>query len=412
MESFVKDCLKNWTWFVGAALAGMLLFAGIHMIGNQIEVETLLIANSRMGEKISQEGSDKGSVDIRTKRDLKDLVLWLKTYDFMDQFLKQNCSPEKSASFCAPYSAAKEAGPLKLIKALSTRVEDDRVLVLKVGAQNAQMASDLANTLSQALIDFHEQQTQMDVKKFEQNLAHKRAEIEDRLHNSLQTLSNTTDVMPSFQTSPEKQYSYLTDLQIKASELDLKIAENERTIKVLREQVKNNPNADYGPALDIQKLKTDNKLLAGNKKSIEAQIKKAVNQQYGKNPHATSLTRLQEQFRVDLETYSSLTRASEKIKLLASVPNMNLEVFQKASPVLARNRWPMSLMLGLGLFLSQLIAVTAMLLIKMWRQDSDRIWQEEIGRELRRRTSGVQVKTTEARLRHGEYYKRSDVESR
>jgi hypothetical protein len=368
MNSFLRLWLKNWLYFVGAAVIGVGAFAFIHIFFNPLEVETVLISNSRLGERVSQMTWDidqpGAHIDAHDKHEIKDLSLWLKSFDFMNQFITENCRVPQAPDFCKALHPEKESAALQLIRMVDTRIDDDKVMNLKVRGSSAETAAALANALAAALVKLHDDQSQQDVERFERSLAGKKSQLESRMRSSLQILSKD-----GVGSAP---YSYLSDLQSKASEIDLKLSENKRAIQLFKEQ--SAKGSDYGPILAIEKLRTENKLLTSTKKTIEDKIKRAVSKQYLTPDGATSLTQLQEQSRVDLESYASVTRAIERIKLIAAVQNMNLEILQRASPILAKTRFPFALLIGLGLFLSQFFAGVTFMILNLWKENGEKDW--------------------------------------
>ena len=377
MESFVLQWLKNWRFFGAAAVIGVAIALSVHTFFNSSEVESHLIVSIALQEKISQlpwEVKQDNGAEARVKREIKDLSLWFKSYDFLQSFLQKNCAAKNAPSFCAEFMPLKERGPLVLMKRVEPVVEDGKILRLRVRGKNPQEASVLANSLVDEVIDRRGLNAKTEYSRFEENMKEKKAELEGRLRTHLQSLSKKTESGgPTLQFDPGKNFSFLADLQGKLADIELQIAENDRVIALLRDQAKGDPSAsDYGPGLRLKALRSENQILKEKRNTLSSQIKGNFAKHYLAKSGTQTLTNLQEQLRVDLENYASVTRALERVKLVSSMQEINVEVFQRAAPVLARDRWPRGLLLALGLFLSQLVAIVGFLFFGMWRNQAGR----------------------------------------
>lgn len=370
MKQWLDSWLKNWKIFVFFALAGLTAAFSIHVTFNQKEVETLLVSSAHHDDHVAQLplelGQPGGSNDTKAKRDIKDLMLWFKSFDFMKSFIANQCGAKNLRSYCGDYNANDERSPLRLMRVVEARIEDEKVLHIRARANTQEKAADLAKDLGLALIKLNDDQARADITRLEQQLLTKRSELEKRVRSLVQSLTKSgMKGAPTLYTSSERQFSFLSDLQAKVAEIELKLSDNKRAIAILKEQ--GGSDAEYGPGLRIKKIQAESRLLAGSKEAIEKKLKEALAQQTSGGAGIEGVSQLQEQLRIGIEGYNSISRAIERIKLLETVRDLDVEVLQQASPVLAKDRWPFLLLMGLGLFLSQLLATAGFLLLELWR---------------------------------------------
>lgn len=376
MKPFLSVWFRNWKLFFFSAIAGVSLFAVIYAAFNRIEAEAQLISTSMYKDAPSQMPWAGGSVmaavagDNAIRGELKDLSLWLKSYDFLKEFLAENCAAGEAKSFCAGFGANPDVAPLRLMGAVSSQIDEGKILRVRAGADDAVQASELANALAAQLVGQKRKLETLETERLQRVLVVKKAELEGRLRDSLKVMARAvgSGAGPSLRYDVEKPLGFLSEMQTRAAEIDLQIAENERVMSLIRTQAaKGDEGSDYGPTLRIANLETENRILAEKKKTLSMQIQKSLSAQYVSGPAGEALNPVMEQYRADVENHAAVIKALTKAQLTVSVNESPVESFQKASPILARDRWSLSFMLALGLFLSQLIAVGGFLLAKMWQ---------------------------------------------
>lgn len=376
MNEFIQIWLKNWKVFVVALVVGVVSVFGLHLLANQSESEAQLISIAAYKEQISHlpwETEKSPEDDNQVKRDLKDLSLWLESYDFMQGFLRKNCSALPEQSFCPEFSLASESAPLRLMRAVDTQIDGGKVLKIRARAGDAVAAATLANSLAQALVRQQTILAEMQAAKAESQLVAKKIELEKKLSGLIQDLSQSSSagLGPTLTDNAGGHLGFLADLQSKAAEVDLKIAENQQVAHMIKSQNRGRRDeGEYGPSLRLQSLRSENQLLAQKKKSLAGQIKRSLTQHYGSKPGKANLTQIKEQFRIDLDNYTEVMKAIEKVRLVVAVQEHPVELFQKAKPFMAKNRWPLSLLMAIGIFLSQLIAMGAFLLLRLWKDEA------------------------------------------
>lgn len=379
MKPFVSAWFRNWKYFVFSAVFGVSLFLAVYGLFNRIEAEAQLISTSMYKDAPSQAPWENplqaaalaaSTGDNAVRGELKDLSLWLKSYDFLKEFLAARCG-KNAEPFCAVYGDNADVAPLKLMGAVSSQVDDGKILRIKAGARDAEQASALANALADQLVNQKRKLETAETERVKEILKAKKQEIESRLRDNLKSMAKFvgSEAGPSLRYDVEKPLGFLSDLQTKAADLELQISENERVMRMIRGQTAESGAgpSDYGPFLRIAELQNANKILEERKKTLAAQIQKSLSAQYLNSPAGEALNPIMEQYRADVENHAAVIKALTKAQLTVSTIEPPVTFFQKASPVLAHDRWSMVFMIALGLFLSQLIAIGGFLIARMWQ---------------------------------------------
>jgi hypothetical protein len=378
MTVFILSWLKNWRFFTTFAAIGIAAALAAFLFLNKSEVEVKLIStasNRLQPSELPWEKKQNVDNEAQAKREITELSLWLKSYDYIQAFLVRNCDTPSPQAFCAEFMDNRELAPLRVMNAVDTHVEDARLLRVRVRAETRESVSALANALGFELVNQKQHQAEAQRAQLERELVAKKAELEAQLRTSSESLSKMTelDMGPTLSQNPDQHLAFLADLQTKASELDLTIAQNERAIERLSSQLKERSTSasEYGPSLQIQSIESENKQLREKRRAVISQLRKSFSGSYLTSGGVSSLTQIKEQFRATLENYNSIVKAIERVKLATSVEERPLEFFQRASPLLARDRWPLLLLLAMGVFLSQLFASAIFLILKMWQAESE-----------------------------------------
>lgn len=260
-----------------------------------------------------------------------------------------------------------------LASAIQVKLDSDFQIKISAKSADKNIALFLTNAaLEVSQIKLKERELS-DIQTVDKFIVTQKSQAEENLKNISKELANyeakDEDLLPL--ASQSKMGDYVSELLVRANELKLKIAENNKMIEMLAQgRPSSRESKLYGVGGRIEALRIENKMLQGKLGQLQASIDR-LKKQTKQMPFAAQMVQdLKKKSEIEFAKFKELSEAQSRLEAQKLSIETRFEILERATPETTAPQVGLMILVGLAAILSQIIGSLIVYFRFLWNPET------------------------------------------